>query len=273
MPWRFYLTRGLGRPRTVSANRYERGNRAVNSLVVFNSEFIEPSVIRIVAPRVGQLWRAYLTLSGQEIRISVFGGDRGFASLRKADAQELILDVTRMEPSLPLRPIDLVVGLSRPQTLKKVIQTAVMTGVSSLHLVQTEHGEKSYGTSHILEAKALRDEAIKALEQTGEGLSPTISVHRSFSHFARNGLRAITSNAETLKILAQPGGVSLGSAPRLQQSDHAVIAVGPEPGWSVTELEIFEELNFTRVGLGPRVMRVEIALSFLLGQLQVLSSL
>lgn len=230
-------------------------------------------MIRIAAPRVEQLWRSYLTLSGQEIRISVFGGDRGVASLRKADAQEILLDVRRMEPSLPLRPIDLVIGLSRPQTVKKVIQTAVMTGVRSLHLVQTEHGEKSYGTSHILEAKALHDETIKALEQTGEGLSPAISVHRSFYHFAQNGLRAIASNVETLKVLAHPGGVSLDSAPRLRQSDQGVLAVGPEPGWSVTELEIFEELDFMRVGLGPRVMRVEIALSFLLGQLQVLSRL
>ncbi|MEY4701706.1 MAG: Ribosomal small subunit methyltransferase [Pseudomonadota bacterium] len=245
----------------------------MNSLVVFDSEFIEPSVIRIAAPRVEQLWRAYLKLSGQEIRIAIFGGDRGVASLRKADSQEIILDVRRMEPSLPLRPIELVVGLSRPQTLKKVIQTAVMTGVSSLHLVQTELGEKSYGTSHILEAKALHDETIKALEQTGEGMSPTISIHRSFSHFAQNGLRVITNNAGTSKILAHPGGVALGSAPRLRQSDRGVLAVGPESGWSVTELEIFDELDFTRVGLGPRVMRVEIALSFLLGQLQVLSRL
>lgn len=245
----------------------------MNSLVVFHSEFIGPSVIRIAAPRVDQLWRAYLKLRGQEIHISVFGGDRGIASLRTVDAQEIILDVAQMEPSLPLRPIDLVIGLSRPQTVKKVIQTAVMTGVRSLHLLQTEHGEKSYGTSHLLEADALHDETIKALEQIGEGLSPAISIHRSFAHFCKNGLRALTSDELTIKILAHPGGISLASVAQLPQSKVAVVAVGPEPGWSVSELESFEELGFTRVGLGPRVMRVEIALSFLLGQLQVLSSL
>ncbi len=245
----------------------------MNSLVVFQSEFVDPSVIRIGTPRVDQLWRAYLKLRGQEIHIAVFGGDRGVASLRTVDAHEMILDVSRMEPSLPLRPIDVVVGLSRPQTVKKVIQTAVMTGVRSLHLVRTEHGEKSYGTSSLLEADALHGETIKALEQTGEGLSPLISVHKSFAHFHKNGLRALTSDELTVKILAHPGGGSLASVAQLPQSNVAVIAVGPEPGWSVSELESLEDLGFTRVGLGPRVMRVEIALSFLLGQLQVLSSL
>ncbi len=245
----------------------------MNSLIVFDSEFVDSSVIRIAAPRIDHLWRAYLSLCGQEIRIAVFGGSRGVAIPRKVDEEELILDIVSLEPSLPLRPIDLVVGLSRPQTVKKVIQTAVMVGVRSLHLVRTEHGEKSYGTSHLLEADSLRGETIKALEQIGEGLSPTISVHQSFRIFCKSGLRALTDADATLKILAHPGGLPLGSGERLLESNAAVIAVGPEPGWAAGEIDAFEALGFTRVGLGPRVLRVELALSFLLGQLQVLSRL
>jgi RsmE family RNA methyltransferase len=244
----------------------------VNSLIVFDSEFVEPSVIRIAAPRVEELWRSYSRLEGQAIRIAVFGGNRGVASLRKVDQREMILEVGLMEPSLPLRPIDLVIGLSRPQTVKKVIQTAVMTGVRSLHFVQTEYGEKSYGTSHLLKPQALHDETTKALEQTGEGLAPSITVHRSFRHFHNNHL-SVLADSNALKILAHPGGDSLASAPCLRESEAGVIAVGPEAGWSHSELTGFEELGFMRVGLGLRVMRVEIALSFLLGQLQVLSRL
>ncbi len=245
----------------------------MNSLIVFDSEFIEPSVIRIGEPRVGQLWRAYSRLEGQVIRIAVFGGDRGVASLRKVDQSEMILDLGQMERSLPLRSIDLVVGLSRPQTVKKVIQTAVMSGVRSLRFVQTENGEKSYGTSHLLRPQALRDETVRALEQTGEGLAPCVTVHRSFLHFQKDGLCLLTSDSKTAKILAQPAGESLASTSLLRDSESAVIAVGPEAGWSLGEVTGFEELGFRRVGLGPRVMRVEIALCFLLGQLQVLSRL
>lgn len=245
----------------------------MNSLIVFDSEFIEPSVIRIAEPRVEQLWRLYSRLEGQVIRIAVFGGARGVASLRTVDPREMILDIGLLEASLPLRAVDLVIGLSRPQTIKKVIQTAVMTGVRSLHFVQTANGEKSYGTSHLLKPQALLDETVKALEQTGEGLAPCVTVHRSFRHFQKNGLSVLTSDSKTVKILAHPGGESLASTPLLRDSEAGVIAVGPEAGWSLGELTGFEELGFRRVGLGARVMRVEIALSFLLGQLQVLSPL
>ena len=245
----------------------------MNSLILYSSDFIDSSLVRIGAARAETIWREYRKLVGQEIRIAVFGGERGAAVVRYVGPEEILLDVARLEPSLPLRPIDLIVGLSRPQTVKKVIQLAVMTGVRSLRLVATELGEKSYSTSHLLDDDVLRGEVIKALEQTGEGFAPCISVHRSFVHFCRNYESESPRHVGGLRVLAHPAGDSLGALELVATSVEATLAVGPEPGWSAREISIFTEMGFAHVGLGPRVVRVEVALGLLLGQLQALSQL
>lgn len=245
----------------------------MNSLIVYESDFAGPSAVRIGAARVETIWRQYQRLVGQQIRIAVFGGKRGAAVVRDVGPGEMLLDVVRLEPSLPLRPIDLIVGLSRPQTVKKVIQLAVMTGVRSLRLVATELGEKSYSTSHLLDGAVLHGEIIKSLEQTGEGLAPRISVHRSFLHFCRNYELESSRNVGGLRVLAHPAGRSLATLELVETSVEATLAVGPEPGWSAQEVSLFTEMGFAHVGLGPRVVRVEVALGLLLGQLQALSNL
>ena len=48
------------------------------------------------------------------------------------------------------------------------------------------------------------------------------------------------------------------------------MAIGPERGWSDAEVDLFTQHGFTPVGLGERVVRVELALVFLLGKLSLL---
>ena len=52
-----------------------------------------------------------------------------------------------------------------------------------------------------------------------------------------------------------------------------MVAIGPERGWSEGEVSVFAEQGFVVVGLGERVLRVEIAVTFLVGQLDALSQL
>ena len=49
--------------------------------------------------------------------------------------------------------------------------------------------------------------------------------------------------------------------------DPMVLAIGPEGGWVPFEVELLEAHGFQRFTSGPRVLRVDTAVSFLLGQL------
>lgn len=238
----------------------------MNSLVVLEDEGWDAGVITLRGARARQLVDSHEFVVGQEIFVARLGGEKGRARVVHYTTDCVELALSQVQPSLALRPIDLLIGLSRPQTIKKVIQAAVMSGVRSLHLVHTESGEKSYLDSHLLRPEYLQTEIIKALEQTGEGLYPAIHIYRSFSELRTRALDCLGSDQPHLRMVAVPGEPLIPVSIFERRSDALVLAVGSEAGWSERELTCLRECGFVSIGLGPRVMRVELALTFLLGQ-------
>jgi 16S rRNA (uracil1498-N3)-methyltransferase len=236
----------------------------MNSLVVFEEEGWQERRIFLTGDRAQAIRMDDSMQPGKELRVALFGGDKGIAKVCECSDARVVLEIVRIERSLPLRPVDVIVGLSRPQTLKKVIQAAVMAGVRSLHFVHLASGERSYLDSHILRPEDLRQEIAKALEQIWEGLYPQIQVHRSFRVFTREYLSQLTTPTGS-RIVAHPGAAAF--CPTTSSIHGGVtIAVGSEGGWSQSELATFSECGFVQVGLGQRVVRVEVALLYLLGQ-------
>jgi RsmE family RNA methyltransferase len=237
----------------------------MNSLAIFENEGWEQGRIVITGERAQAVCSAEFHEVGSEIRVFLFGGDKGVARVVRFDNKAIELELVSSESSLQLRPIDLVVGLSRPQTTKKVIQAAVMSGVRSLHLVHLESGQPSYLDSHILRPADLREEISKSLEQICEGLYPEVHVHRSLHRFISDSAALLSADTGSLKIVAQSGG-DLVTGEQLSGVNSLVMAIGSEGGWSDRELKRLESIGFVSKGLGPRVVRVEIALLYLLGQ-------
>jgi len=69
---------------------------------------------------------------------------------------------------------------------------------------------------------------------------------------------------DDLALLASPG--ALADPPR-RVTEPVVLAIGPEGGFIDREVETFRDIGFTEVSLGPRVLRVETAVAFLVGRL------
>jgi 16S rRNA (uracil1498-N3)-methyltransferase len=238
----------------------------VNSLIIFSDEGWSQGRVTLLGARARAARESCSCEIGSELRIALFGGDKGVGRVLESSDEMIVIEILSVKPSLSLRSIDLIVGLSRPQTTKKVIQAAVMSGVRSLHLVHLDSGEKSYLDAHLLQQEQLRQEITKALEQTWEGLYPKVVIHRHFGSFIRNYERLFPSAVGELRVIAHPGAAPLGSK-SVNVSSSAVIAVGSEGGWSQRELAALSNLGFQHVGLGERIVRVEVALLYLLGQM------
>jgi RsmE family RNA methyltransferase len=223
-------------------------------------------------PRALYAYDTHGIREGQTVRVGVLGGLKGEARVLSATQAAIALELSLSENPLPPEPIDLIVGVSRPQTIKKVIQAAVMLGVRSLHFVRSEQGEKSYLQSRSLDEDQILDESIKALEQVWDTRAPEILVHRTFAYFLEKKYPVLISEVgRTLSLVAHPTGEPLSAPDRSRFSDsHVVVAIGPERGWSAQEIELFAQAGFKVIGLGDRVVRVEIALVLLMGQLQLL---
>lgn len=240
----------------------------MNCLVI--DDLIDKDVYRIPEECVRRVFSHVSRLEkGKNIKIAFLGGERGSAEIVAISSDYIDLKIVSLEPSLQLVPIDLIVGLSRPQTTKKVIQAAVMTGVRSLHFVDTALGEKSYKDATLFREDALKIEVIKALEQVWQGAYPEIHVHKNFRYFQNRTLQNFADCAR--KLIAVPRNEMLKIGVMPEYVDSIVLAVGPEAGWSESEVMAFEEVGFQKIGLGHRVVRVELAVGMLLGQVMMIT--
>ena len=244
----------------------------VNSLILLPEECISQSRAELVGSRALYAYETHEARAGESVRIGILGGAKGEALIESATRDRVVLETRFFEEASPPLPIDLIMGVPRPQTVKKVIQAAVMLGARSVHFVRSELGEKSYLSSHALEDESLHEETVKALEQVWETISPEIKVHRTFSYFLKNHYPSIaTYSGQALSMVAHPQGHELvvADAPRVRAAP-LILAIGPERGWSDDEVSAFRSCGFEVVGLGSRVVRVETALVLLMGQINLL---
>ncbi|QQR81776.1 MAG: RsmE family RNA methyltransferase [Deltaproteobacteria bacterium] len=93
----------------------------------------------------------------QKIRVGFLNKGQGLATILSCDKKKTILKVGPLSPSKksPLSEVTLLIALPRPQTLKKVLETAATFGVGELIFIKTERVEKVFSnrlfskTNHI----------------------------------------------------------------------------------------------------------------------------
>jgi 16S rRNA (uracil1498-N3)-methyltransferase len=244
----------------------------VNSLVILPSECVDSCRAALLGPRARYALDTHGVVVGQPIKIAVLGLGRGEGRVSSVDHERIDIDFKIILPAMAPAPFSLIVGVSRPQTIKKVVQASVMFGAQELHFVRSEKGDKSYLQSRSLDEDQIQEECLKALEQIWDSRVPNIQVHRAFDHFMRHKVAAMGSTDEVapVRLIAHPDGAPTAQARHKQSSSQSfIVAIGPERGWSDEEVSRFEEAGFSRVSLGERVVRVELALVYLLGKLSV----
>ncbi len=86
---------------------------------------------------------------GDDFDVGLVNGPKGKAVLKAILDTGLVLDFSWGEAEPDLLPIDLVVGLSRPQSMRKILNEATTLGVRSIRFVATQRGEPSYAESKL----------------------------------------------------------------------------------------------------------------------------
>jgi len=248
----------------------------MNSIIVLQSELSTELTATLVGERAAYAWDIHKLRSGVKIRAGVLGGKRGMAHVISATPQESVLKMElELESRTPL-PIDLIVGVCRPQTSKKVLQVGSMLGVLSINFVGSERTEKSYLQSKSLGEEFIVEHSLKALEQIWDTRLPTVSVSQDMRRFLKAWQDEEIGADQRINLVASPGGVLLSDkdiSQRILGSDRISLAVGPEAGWSEGDLETLSQAGFVSVGMGERVVRVEVAVTALLSQVMFVRDL
>ncbi len=212
--------------------------------------------------RVAHVRTVHRAAAGAVVNAGVLGGRLGTARVVTLDEGGLELDLTLDREPPPPVPLVLVLALPRPKVVRRVLQAVTTLGVKRLALVAAWRVEKSYWESPLLADAAVHAELVLGLEQAGDTMLPTVSLHRLFKPFVEDELPALA--AETRRLVAHPNAAS--ACPRAVR-EPVTLAIGPEGGFTEYELGKLGAEGFAAVSLGPRVLRVEQAVSALVGRL------
>ena len=160
----------------------------------------------------------------------------------------------------PPRPaIDLLLALPRPKALRRVLPAVASLGVDRIVLLNAARVEKSYFESKVFDQIA--DLLEQGLEQARDTRPPEVLVRDRFRPFVEDELERMFPG--TQRLLAHPAA----AAPLPERRGRALLAVSPEGGWVPFELALLQGRGFVPFTLGPRPLRVEVAVPYALGAL------
>jgi RsmE family RNA methyltransferase len=204
---------------------------------------------------------------GHTLRVGLLGGMIGEGVVTALADDEVALAVQLFEsPPSPLG-LDLLLAMPRPKVLRRLLAAIATMGVKKLVLVNSARVEKSYFDSPLLAPAAIEEQLRLGLSQARDTILPKVSIEPRFRPFIEDRADACWP-APTRRVLAHPEAeCDLWGLLPGPTRDPMVLAIGPEGGWVPFEVELLEAHGFHRFTAGPRVLRVDTAVPFLIGQI------
>ena len=231
---------------------------------------------------------------GQTLKTGILDGPVGTSVIERIKGNAVTVRCTHETPSL--QPwLDLILAPPRPRAMKRLLPQLASLGVRRIVLVGAEKVEKAFWGAQLLKEEIYRPLLIDGLQQAGTTAVPTIHIAKNFKRFIDFQFNS-DFGGQTPLIVAHPSPL-WGQSPTLRGQTPAishpaaaatsaaesctevgragarpspqvpVLAVGPEGGWTDAEVVLLEEKGFTRMSLGPRILRTDTALIALISRL------
>jgi RsmE family RNA methyltransferase len=234
----------------------------LNLLLFSTEDRLDADRIVVLDRRLTHLRQVARATVGDVLRVGQIDGLMGEGHILAIDDDRATLSVTLHQPPPPKLPLCLVLALPRPKMLRRILRSVAEFGVPELHLVNSYRVEKSYWNSPLLAPAAMREYLLQGIEQSRDTIVPSVQCHQRFKPFVEDSLPRMT--AGKLALLAHPG--EHPPCPRAVSGD-TVLVIGPEGGFIPYEVEALQDAGYRTVSLGPRILRVENAVTGLLGRL------
>ena len=190
---------------------------------------------------------------GDSTDVGLANGPRGKAILRSLNAEEVVFDFTWGDHPPELLPIDLIVGLSRPQTSRKILREATTLGVRSIFFAHTQRAEPSYASSRLWTTNEWERLVREGVEQAFSTRIPTVKFGGSLGEYID------LTNSAAHKICLDNYEANTGLWEAAQDRQSVVLAIGSERGWTGLERVLFRQNDFELAHLGDRPLRTETA--------------
>lgn len=189
---------------------------------------------------------------GDSFRAGIIGSMQGKATIVSSDEKGIALSFKAEADGSALYPLTLIIAQVRPICMRRILREAVSMGVSKMILPVSDLGEKSYLGASLYTEGEYRKILIDGAMQAGFTGVSSVTIASSLDD-------AIAEADGDVKILLdnRAGASDLSSAELRGKS--AVLAIGPERGWSGREVGLFSEAGYIPMLLGKRILRTETA--------------
>jgi 16S rRNA (uracil1498-N3)-methyltransferase len=240
-----------------------RANCVRLTRVFIQGELQSGSVVELPRETGAHLAKVLRARSGDEVVL--FNGDgREFTgAIEKVQGSRVSASIgaARMIDRESPFQLTLVQCVPRGDRMDFIVQKATELGVVRIIPVLSQRSvvrlDESQAASKQLHWRAV---AVSACEQCGRNRLPIVAAPQPLLNY----LGALAQANESLRFVLEPerarrterGAQSIAPP---QAVSLAEIAIGPEGGFAPEELEAFDLSSFSRVSLGPRVLRTETA--------------
>lgn len=243
----------------------------MNLFLLFDEDFRPDGSVTLTGRRALHAHEHLAVSPGDKVRVGHYGGLRGTGEVLTVARGEVRLRVQLTEPPPPRPGVDLILAMPRPKALKKVLSQVASLGVDRLVLVNAARVEKAYFSSRVLQPAVSRRLICEGLEQAQDTRPPQIFVFERLRPFVEDEMEGLVGSWAR-RLLAHPHATSpLQDLVIRRPSPRVTFAVGPEGGWVPFEIALLERHGFEAFSLGPRILRVETVIPYLLGQRAVLT--
>lgn len=167
----------------------------------------------------------------------------------------------KFTPEPPTLHLTLAAALVKFDHFEWMIEKATELGVSEIIPVETARSERGLERAAIKRLERWKKIALEASQQSRRAYLPEVT-----EPLALKDLLAEAYNYR-LVLDEEPGGQPLLAAlpQHRSQQDRVGILVGPEGGWTENERALFVSAGWTRVTMGPLILRTETAALAALG--------
>lgn len=235
------------------------------NIILLETHEVAGHLVRLEGRRAEHVVKVLRAQSGDLVKIGIINGKIGHGTIKEIDRRQpcsvtMAIDLSEDPPTEP--EIDVLLALPRPIMFKRILGQLAALGIGRLYIVNAGRVEKSFWDASILTEQGWRDYVLAGLEQAVDTRLPDLTTHRGFKPFIEQQLPQINLRYRQL-LLAHPGADSYLETVFRPGPGRVLLAVGPEGGWSDYEVRSLEQAGFAAFTMGPRILRVETAVTAL----------
>lgn len=237
----------------------------MNLLVIHREELENDGSCTLDGRRAQHLIEVLGVAPGDVLRAAV--RDETLGSVRVDYVEQGRVHVTyRPELQVPVPDTVLCLAVPRPKALSRCIQHATALGYGRISLFRSYRVEKSHLTSQRLTPERLHEDVILGMEQGRRVHTPIVELFDRFRPFVEDHLDRIAG--DSARYVGHPTSNQTLLDGGLRSGAYTLV-VGPEGGLIDYEIDALRAQGFIAVRAGQAPLRVESAISYLTGQLDL----